>query len=46
MIVVSWLKPQHPTISQWRERVKDVYYMEYITAKLQLKTEMFSIAHT
>lgn len=38
-ITVSWLKP--PTVTQWREKIKDVYYMENITARLQLKTEVF-----
>ncbi len=41
MITVSWLKPQPPIVTQWREKIRDVYYMENITARLQLKTEVF-----
>ena len=42
MITVSWLKPQPPSISQWRERIKNVLTMEKLTAKLQLKVDTFN----
>ena len=41
MITISWLRPQPPTVTQWREKVKDVYYMENITTRLHLKTDVF-----
>lgn len=41
VITASWLKPQPPTIVQWRDRVQEVYHMEHITAVLQLKSEAF-----
>ncbi len=40
-ITASWLKPQPPSITQWRDRVKNVFVMEKITARLQLKTDLF-----
>lgn len=40
VITASWLKPNPPTITQWRERIQDVYNMEY-TALLQLKADIF-----
>uniref|UniRef100_A0A671Y4Q3 Uncharacterized protein n=1 Tax=Sparus aurata TaxID=8175 RepID=A0A671Y4Q3_SPAAU len=40
-IIASWLKPEAPSIIQWRDRVKDVYTMEKITARLRLKTNTF-----
>ena len=41
MITISWLRPQPPTVTQWREKVKDVYYMENITARLHFKMDVF-----
>ena len=40
-ITASWLKPQPPSITEWRERVKSVFIMEKITAGLQLKSDRF-----
>lgn len=40
-ITASWLKPQPPSILQWRDGVKNVFIMEKITARLQLKTDLF-----
>jgi len=40
-ITASWLKPHPPTVAQWRDRIQDVYNMEYTTALLQLKVEVF-----
>lgn len=41
MITLSWLRPLPPTINQWHERLLNVYNMEKITAKLQMKYDMF-----
>jgi hypothetical protein len=41
MITVLWRNVKTPTFQQWRVRVKNVYLMESITAKLQLKTDAF-----
>ena len=43
MITLSWLKPLPPTVLQWQERVKKVYFMEKITAHLHLKMDIFRI---
>ena len=43
MITLSWLKPLPPTLQQWRERLKNVYLMEKITAKLQVKLDLFVV---
>lgn len=40
-ITGSWLKPQPPSITEWKNRVKNVFIMEKITARLQLKTNLF-----
>lgn len=40
-ITTSWLKSQPPSIMEWRERVKNVFIMEKITARLQLKSDRF-----
>lgn len=42
MITVNWLRPQPPNIVQWRERLKNVYMMEKITARLHLKMDLFA----
>ena len=41
VITSCWLKPQPPTITQWRDRIQDMYRMEHLTALLQLKIEAF-----
>lgn len=41
MITVSWLKPQPPAVIQWKNKLKEVYIMEQITARLQMKTDLF-----
>lgn len=41
MVTVFWLKPQPPTISQWKNKLKEVYNMEQITARLQMKMDIF-----
>lgn len=41
MITVSWLQTQPPTIAQWKNKLKEVYHMEQITARLQMKMELF-----
>lgn len=40
MITISWLRLQDPTVKR-KEKIKDVFYMENITARLQLKTDVF-----
>lgn len=42
MVTVSWLKPQPPTITQWKNKLKEVYHMEQITARLQMGTDIFN----
>ena len=37
MITICWLKPLPPTIHQWKERLKTVFLMEKITAKLHCR---------
>lgn len=41
-ITVLWLQPQPPNIKQWQQKVNEVYIMEKITAKIQLKTDFFN----
>ena len=41
MITIFWLRPEPPTVTKWREKVKDVNYMENTTAMLHLKTDVF-----
>lgn len=41
MIAVSSLRLQPPTVTRWREKIKDVFYMKHIIAGLQLKTDIF-----
>ena len=43
VITVLWRKEMPPNVQQWRERLKNVYLMESITAKLQLRTDAFNI---
>ncbi len=42
IITASWLKPQPPSIMQWRDRVKHVFIMKKIAATLQLKRDRFA----
>ena len=41
MITINWLKPHTPNTMQWTDRIKKVFIMEKITARLQLKLETF-----
>ena len=41
MITTSWLKPLLPTLRQWRDRLLMVFSMEKITARLQMKSDVF-----
>ena len=41
MITLAWMRPLIPTIDQWHERLRKVYAMEKITAKLQMKFDVF-----
>lgn len=40
-ITVNWRKPSPPTKIEWTQRLKQVYIMELLTSKLQLKTDLF-----
>lgn len=41
IITVNWRKPSPPTKTEWTQRLKHVYLMELLTAKLQMKTDLF-----
>lgn len=40
MVAVNWMNPQPPTILQWKQRLREVYVMEALTAKLQLRSDV------
>lgn len=40
MITVKWMNPRQPTIAQWKQKFRDVYFMEALTAKLQLRSDV------
>ena len=42
-ITILWLQPQPPNIQQWQNKVNEVFIMEKITAKIQLKMDNFSV---
>ena len=35
MITINWKNPNPPTVEQWKQKLKQVHKMEYMTAKLQ-----------
>lgn len=37
IITISWLRPQLSMVTQWRKKVKYVYYMETINTRFKLK---------
>lgn len=37
-ITICWLKPEPPTVTQWTQKIRQVYLMERLTTQLQLKT--------
>ena len=41
MTTVNWLKPQSPSIIQCREKLKNIYVMEKITARLWMRMDQF-----
>ena len=41
MITICWLNPEPPTVTQWTQKIRQVYLMERLTAQLQLKTPVF-----
>ncbi|KAF7645302.1 hypothetical protein LDENG_00206850, partial [Lucifuga dentata] len=41
IITIHWMKAFPPTQTQWTQRLKQVYIMEYMTAKLQMKIDTF-----
>lgn len=38
---IKFMTPQPPTVSQWRQKLADVYVMEALTAKSQLRSDIF-----
>ena len=42
MITVNWKTVNTSSITQWRQRLKQVHTMEKMTAKLQMKTDTFT----
>ena len=40
-ITTNWLKHHPPTLDQWKQRVKEVNCMENLTAKLQLRLDVY-----
>lgn len=40
-ITVNWKTIKSPTISEWKQRVKQVYIMEHMTSILQMNTDLF-----
>lgn len=41
MVTIYWMNPQPPTIVQWKQKLREVYVMEALTAKLQLRSDAF-----
>ncbi|KAM7369499.1 hypothetical protein PAMP_000739 [Pampus punctatissimus] len=41
IITINWMKTDPPMITQWLQKIKHVYMMEYMTAQLQLKVPAF-----
>lgn len=41
MVTVKWMNPQSPTIIEWKQRLKEVYVLESLTARLQLRSDVF-----
>ena len=41
MVTVKWMNPQPPTVAQWKQKLREVYGMEALTAQLQLKADVF-----
>ena len=41
MVTINWMNPQPPTVAQWKQKLKEVYGMEALTAKLQLRSDVF-----
>lgn len=41
MITIKWMNLQPPTVAQWKQKLREVYGMEALTAKLQLRSDVF-----
>ena len=41
MVTIKWLNPQPPTVAQWKQKIREVYGMEALTAQLQLRSDVF-----
>lgn len=42
IITVNWKNVKSPTISEWKQKLKQVYIMERMTASLQMKVDLFN----
>ncbi len=41
IITVNWMKVHQPTLTEWTQRLNQIYIFEKMTADLQLKSDMF-----
>ncbi len=41
-ITANWKSVKSPTVTEWKQRLKQMYMMEKMTASLQLKTDLFN----
>lgn len=41
MVTLNWMNPLPPKVTQWKLKLKEVYGMEALTAKVQLRVEDF-----
>jgi len=41
-ITANWKSVKSPTVTEWKQRLKQIYMMEKMTASLQLKTDLFN----
>ncbi len=42
IINVNWMKVHQPTLTEWTQRLNQIYIFEKMTADLQLKSDIFS----
>ncbi len=41
IITVNWMKVHQPTLTEWTQRLNQIYIFEKMTADLQLKSDIF-----
>ncbi len=41
IITVNWMKVHQPTLTEWTQRLNQIYIFEKMTADLQLKSDFF-----